>query len=100
LKTTGQTIRNHRESKKLLLRQVAAAIDLDPALLSKFERDTRKPSKDQLYLIASYYNINVDELILAWLSDKIVEVLKNEPLARQALKLAESKIEINKKKVK
>lgn len=37
LNTLGQTLRKQRETKGLLLRQVAASLDIDTALLSKFE---------------------------------------------------------------
>lgn len=45
-----------------------------------------------------YYKIDVNILILAWLSDKIVGVLENEPLAKEALREAERKIDLLKSK--
>ena len=36
-KTTGQILREKREKKGLLLRQVAAMLDIDTAILSKIE---------------------------------------------------------------
>lgn len=47
MKTFGEVIRSSRESKGLYLRQVAAAMDIDQALISKFEKGDRKPSKEQ-----------------------------------------------------
>lgn len=41
-KTFGQTIRNYREAKGLLLRQLAAALEVDTAFISKLERDEKK----------------------------------------------------------
>jgi transcriptional regulator with XRE-family HTH domain len=93
LKTLGQILRTYRESKGLLLRQVAAALDLDTALLSKYERDARQPSKEQVLAFARYYNVNVEELLIAWLSDKIAGEVQNEDLAKEALKAAERKID-------
>ncbi len=100
LETLGQILRGIRESKKLLLRQVASAIDIDTALLSKFERDDRKPSKELVISLAKYYQINENSLLLAWLSDKIAEDVQNEDLAKEALKVAEKKIELFKSKKK
>jgi len=37
-KTTGQILWEEREKKGLLLRQVAAMLDIDTAILSKIER--------------------------------------------------------------
>lgn len=100
LNTLGQILREYRESKGLLLRQVAAALEMDTALLSKFERDERKPNKEQVLAFARYYNVNADELLLAWLSDKLAEEVLNEDLAKEALKAAEKKVDILKKKKK
>lgn len=100
MNTLGQTLRKQRETKGLLLRQVAASLDIDTALLSKFERDERKPNKGQVFAFAKYYGIEADELLLAWLSDKIVGDVQNEDLAKEALKLAEKKVELLKKEKK
>jgi len=98
LNSIGQVIRKCRESKGLLLRQVAAALDMDTALLSKIERDERKPNKKQVIALAKYFNVNVDEFLIAWLSDKIANEVQNEELAKEALKEAEKKVELHKKK--
>lgn len=100
MNTLGQILREQRESKGLLLRQVAAALEMDTALLSKFERDERKPNKEQVLAFAKYYNANPDELLLAWLSDKIANEVQNEDLASQAIKEAGKKVEQHKKKNK
>lgn len=79
---------------------MAAALEMDTALLSKFERDERKPNKEQLLAFAKYYNVNADELLLAWLSDRIAGEVQHEDLAKEALKAAEKKIEFFKRKKK
>jgi transcriptional regulator with XRE-family HTH domain len=98
LHTLGQILREHRESKGLLLRQVAAAMEMDTALLSKFERDERKPNKEQVIAFAKYYSVGTDEMLLAWLSDKIAGEVQNEDLAKEALKVAEKKVALFKSK--
>ncbi|MBA4053893.1 MAG: transcriptional regulator [Marivirga sp.] len=100
MNTLGQILRQRREVKGLLLRQVAAILDMDTALLSKFERDERKPSKDQVLLLAKAYDLDSNELLLAWLSDKIANEIQDEDLAKQALKAAEKKVDLHKKKKK
>lgn len=92
MKTFGETIRTSRESKGLFLRQVAAAMDIDQALISKFEKGDRKPSKEQVEKFAAFFGINKDELITIWLSDKIIYTIQGEKNAEQALKVAEQKI--------
>ena len=100
MNTLGQILRERREAQGLLLRQVAAALEMDTALLSKFERDERKPNKEQVLAFAKYYNVKADELLLAWLSDKIAGEVQNEDLAKEALKAAEKKIDFFKRKNK
>ena len=48
LKNIAEIIRELREQNGLLLRQVAAEIEIDQALLSKIERGERMPTKDQV----------------------------------------------------
>ena len=98
MNTLGQLLRKYRESNGLLLRQVAAALEMDTALLSKFERDERKPNREQVVSFAKYYNVSTDELLLALVSDKIAGELQNEDFAKEALKAAEKKIELFKRK--
>lgn len=93
----GNIIRNAREEKGLFLRQVAAELDIDQAIISKFERSERKPTKEQVLKFAKFYKLNKDELLVAWLSDKVIEDLQGENLADKVLKAAEDKIK-NKKK--
>ena len=48
MKQVGEIIREKREEKGLLLRHLAAEIDIDQALLSKIERGERKATKEQI----------------------------------------------------
>ena len=96
--TIGTTLRELREAKGLLLREVGAKLSIDPTILSKIERDERMPTKDQVKLLADFYKDQKNEVIIAWLSDKLVYELKNEDLALQAMHVAEEKIKYNKRK--
>ncbi|MFZ0389183.1 MAG: helix-turn-helix transcriptional regulator [Calditrichia bacterium] len=51
----GQKIRSLRESQELLLRQVATAIEIDQALLSKIERGERIATKNQVIALADFF---------------------------------------------
>ncbi|WP_407503205.1 helix-turn-helix domain-containing protein [Elizabethkingia miricola] len=88
----GIKIRKLREQKGLLLRQIAAALEIDTALVSKIERGERKASKEQVVKLAGLLEINPDELLVIWLSDKIVDMLEEEPLAYKALKNSEKRL--------
>jgi transcriptional regulator with XRE-family HTH domain len=60
--------------------------------LSKIERGQRKASKEQVLKLAEYFNVDREQLLVAWLSDKIVYELTDEEFADKALKVAEEKI--------
>jgi transcriptional regulator with XRE-family HTH domain len=89
----GQKIRELRESQNLLLRQVAAELEVDTALMSKIERGDRNASKQQVIEIAKYLKANEEELLTLWLADKIESTIVEEPtIAYQAMKIANKKL--------
>lgn len=89
----GQRIRNLREKQNLLLRQVAAHIEVDTALISKIERGERQASRKQVIDIAKYLNANEEEMLTLWLADKIESTIVEEPtIAYNAIKIATQKI--------
>lgn len=98
MESFGEIIRQAREEKNLILRQVGAELDIDQAIISKFERGERKPTKEQVQKFADFYNLEKDRLLIAWLSDKVIYDLENENLAEEALKVAEQRIKYNKLK--
>jgi len=88
----GKKIRSQRETQGLLLRQVAAAIEIDQALLSKIERGERIATKNQVNSIANFFKIDERELLTLWLGEKIAYEIKDEDIADDALKIAEKTI--------
>lgn len=100
MESLGETIKKLREQKELPLRTVAAFLDIDQAILSKVERGQRKPNREQVIKLAKYFKVNEDDLLVAWLSDKLVYELEDEALALKAMQVAEEKIQYNRKKNK
>lgn len=96
-KTTGEILREEREKKGLLLRQVAAMLDIDTAILSKIERGERKASKEQIVKLAEILELDEEALIVQYLSEKILYEIKDEELGSKALKAAEQKMKYNNK---
>ncbi|OYT15040.1 MAG: transcriptional regulator [Bacteroidetes bacterium 4572_77] len=98
-KSTGKILREKREAKGLLLRQVAAKLDIDTAILSKIERSERKANKKQIIKLAEILDLNEEELLIQFLSERILYEIKDEELGSKALKAAEQKMKyINKNK--
>lgn len=99
--TIGEKLRHIREEKELPLRKVAALLDIDVAILSKMERGERKITKEIILKLADIYQCNSDELLVSFLSDKILYEIQDEDLGIKALKVAEQRakyIKQNKKK--
>ncbi len=88
----GEQIRKLREDSGLPLRKVAAELDIDQSVLSKIERGERKASKEQIIQIAQIFKVDEKELLINYLSDKVLYDLKDEDLATDVLKVAEKKI--------
>ena len=85
----GNKIRELRESKGLLLRQVAAHIEVDTALVSKLERGERKAHKEQVSRIAEFLEVEEKDLMLLWLADRITDSIEGESLGMDAIKYVE-----------
>ena len=94
----GQRIRELRESKGLLLRQIAASLDIDTAMISKFERGERKPNREQVIRIAHLLKADKSELLTLWLADRVQYVINDEmSYAAEALEIVNRNIKDNAK---
>ncbi|TYA74799.1 helix-turn-helix domain-containing protein [Seonamhaeicola marinus] len=92
MKTLGETLRLAREEKEMILRKVAAEVDIDQSLISKFEKNERKPTKEQIVRLANFYELSEEKLIINWYSEKIADELKYTESTSEILKVAEEKI--------
>lgn len=74
----GKKIKELRENKGLLQRQLSAQLDIDTPLYSKFERGERLPKREQISFIANILNSDEIELRTLWLADKVIRTLDDE----------------------
>lgn len=88
----GEKIRELREGKNLPLRTVAAFLDIDQAILSKIERGLRKANREQVLKLAKFFDLAENELLVPWLSDKLIYDVADEDAALEALQVAEETI--------
>ncbi|HRP33312.1 MAG TPA: helix-turn-helix transcriptional regulator [Agriterribacter sp.] len=91
-KQFGDKIKELREKRKLFLRQVAAQLDMDTAQLSKIEKGTRQLKREQLSPLANILLADLNELQTLWLADQLLDLVKDEPNADEALKSVSKKI--------
>ena len=85
-------IREAKEKQNLLLRQVAAHIVVDMALMSKAEKGERDINREQVLKLAKLLKASEEEFISLWLCDKVIEAVGNDPLAEQGFKKTLTKI--------
>jgi len=90
--TTGELIREKREMKGFLLREVSIQIGIDTAILSKIERGERKATKEQIIKLSDILEIDKSFILTQYLSEKILYEIQNEDFGMEALKVAEQTI--------
>jgi len=88
MSTFGTTIRQRREEKSLLLRQVAAQMDMDTALLSKIERGERTARRLHVEALADILELDAKELLTQWLADRVYQLIEDEDIGMNALQEA------------
>ncbi|NCI46734.1 helix-turn-helix domain-containing protein [Sediminibacterium soli] len=85
-------IRSLREEKGLLQRHLAAELQIDTPMFSKIERGERRAKRGQVLQLAKLLEVKEDELMPLWLSDQILDIIKNERFGLASLKIAEKKL--------
>ena len=78
-------LKNARELKGLKTRELAQLLNIDQALISKYENGTRKPTKEQVIKLSQVLNIDYETLMVAWLKEKILYEIGNDDLAIKAM---------------
>lgn len=96
----GSKIRKLREEKGLVLRQLAAALEIDTATMSKIERGDRQARKDHLHILSEILETNYQGLHTLWLAHKVYELVADEDDAIAALTIAEEQVAYQKMKKK
>lgn len=94
----GELIREKREEKGLLLREVAYHLQMDTALLSKIERGERNAQEKHLPVLADILELNLKEIKTLWLADKIYQIVEEDENALDALSVVEEEIIYKKRK--
>jgi len=74
----GELIRAKREEKEMLLRHLAAQLDIDTAQLSKMERGERTVKREHVLQLVSIFNLDHTKALALWLADQVYAVLLEE----------------------
>ena len=59
----GQVLRSLRETEKLKQSELAEKLDVTQRKVSYWENDQVEPSLSELWKIADFFNLSIDELI-------------------------------------
>ena len=78
-------LKTARETKGFKTREVANLLQIDQALISKFENGQRTPTRKQVEQLAQLLQIDLELLLVAWLKEKIKQLIAEEPLGVKAL---------------
>ncbi|MEN9521855.1 MAG: hypothetical protein RL065_232 [Bacteroidota bacterium] len=92
METLATFLKEARIKKGLMVREVAQALKIDQALVSKFEKGSRKPTRNQLPQLAEILSVEESKLKVLYLSAKILYELAHEENALEILQLAEEQI--------
>lgn len=84
----GEKLKELRESKGLLQRQVAAELDVDTAYISKMENNDKPISNENLEKIAQLFDFPLAELVKLKLADKFDKLIADTPDAFDAFYIA------------
>lgn len=82
----GERIKELREGKGLLQRQLAATLEIDTPMFSKIERGERKAKREQVTILAKLLATPESDLLTLWLADQVYDVIKDEEVAEDVLK--------------
>lgn len=81
----GQKLRELREKKGMLLREVAAHLEIDTAMISKIERGEKSCKREHILKLAKVLESSEQELTVLSLSDSIYPIVKDETYGIKAL---------------
>lgn len=74
----GKKIKELREERGLVQRQLSAALEIDTPMYSKIERGERKAKRSQIPIMAQMFEVDEKELLTIWLADKVLDTVEGE----------------------
>lgn len=89
----GEKLKELREAKGLVQRQVAAALEVDTAYISKMESNEKPVSRNHLKKLSRLLGIGEKELFAIWLAGKVYELVKDEEVALLVLSITKEELE-------
>lgn len=88
----GKRIKELREERHLLQRQLAASLEIDTPMYSKIERGERNAKREQVLKLEVLLQTDKNELLTLWLAGQVYEIIKGEELAKATIDFVSNKI--------
>jgi adenine-specific DNA-methyltransferase len=92
VESIGNFLKMKREKLSLQLNDVQKFTSINQTILSRIENGKRNPTKSQLLQLGQLYKCDKHDLMVNWLSEKLVSELKKEEFGLEALNAAKEKI--------
>jgi transcriptional regulator with XRE-family HTH domain len=91
----GRKIKELREERGLVQRQLSAALEIDTPMYSKIERGERKAKRSQIPIMARLLEVDEKELLTIWLADKVLDTVEGEEdVSHDALVYAQKEMKV------
>ena len=91
----GRKIKELREERGLVQRQLSAALEIDTPMYSKIERGERKAKRSQIPIMAQMFEVDEKELLTIWLADKVLDTVEGEEdVSHDALVYAQKEMKL------
>ena len=94
----GEKLKQLREGKGMVQRQVAAVLEVDTAYISKMESNEKPVSRQHLKKLSVLLGIAEEDLLTLWLVDKLYDLAKGEAVGLKAMEVAEAELKMHKRK--
>jgi HTH-type transcriptional regulator, competence development regulator len=88
----GNYLRVLRKERDLTLHQVAIGVDVDSPLLSKLERSERLPTTEQVKRLATFFDLNENELLAKVAAERIIKEYGLGEVTQQAVKMVQEQL--------
>lgn len=88
----GETLKKLRIKKNETLHQVSMGTNIDVTLLSKFERNVRFPTVEQIHRISEYFNASKTDLTALVVSHKIINQYGLNDITNKAINLVREQL--------
>jgi transcriptional regulator with XRE-family HTH domain len=91
----GQKLRELRGNKGLLLKEVAAKLQIDIAMIVKIEKGEKSCKQEYIKKVSKLLELDENELTILWLTGSFFPIVEKEQLEIEHLKQVKNRLNKN-----